>query len=112
MSRPACKRGTWRAALACLISGIGVAGIAQAQRPPPAAAAASSSAAVGFRSSFADYQRDRDPGLSGWREANDTVGRIGGWRTYGKEARPSEPARTQPAMSQTPSIAPARAAQP
>jgi hypothetical protein len=112
MSRPACKRGTWRAALVCLISEFCVAGIAQAQQPPPAAASASSVAGIGFRSSFADYKRSGEPALSAWREANDAVGRIGGWRTYAKEARP-DPARTQPAVPQNPSIAaPAAAAKP
>jgi hypothetical protein len=113
MSQPPCKRGTCRAALVCLISGLCIAGTAQAQRLLPAAAAASSAAGIAYRSSLADYKRDRDPDLASWREANDAVGRIGGWRAYAREARPSEPARKQPAMPQTPSTsAPARAAQP
>jgi hypothetical protein len=45
------------------------------------------------------YRRyDEQPG-PGWREANDTVARIGGWRSYAREAQPaaSSPA-TPPAV--------------
>lgn len=32
-----------------------------------------------------------------WRDANDTVGRIGGWRAYAREAQAPEPAASVPA---------------
>lgn len=43
-----------------------------------------------YRSTFDAYQRFTDEKVGSWRDANDTVGRIGGWRSYAKEAR--EPA--------------------
>lgn len=43
-------------------------------------------------SSLAHYRKFSDEKPIAWREANDTVGRIGGWRTYAREARQPEPA--------------------
>ena len=37
---------------------------------------------------FKHYQGWRDEPLQNWREANDRVGEIGGWRTYLREAQP------------------------
>lgn len=42
-------------------------------------------------SSFAQYRRLSDEKLISWREANDTVARIGGWRVYAREAQRAEP---------------------
>jgi hypothetical protein len=39
------------------------------------------------RSAFEGYQNFADEKVQSWKEANDTVGRIGGWRTYAKEAQ-------------------------
>ena len=36
---------------------------------------------------FTQYQVWRDEPLRNWREANDRVGEIGGWRTYLREAQ-------------------------
>lgn len=42
---------------------------------------------------LSDYRPLRDDPALSWREANDTVGRIGGWRAYLREAhRPETPA--------------------
>ena len=43
-------------------------------------------------SSFAQYRRLSDEKLISWREANDAVARIGGWRVYAREAQQAEPA--------------------
>lgn len=43
-----------------------------------------------YRSAFIGYRPLTD-GKVGWQEANDQVGRIGGWRSYAKEA--SAPAK-------------------
>lgn len=40
-----------------------------------------------YRSVFEGYQRYSDQEIAPWRESNDTVGRIGGWRAYANEAR-------------------------
>jgi hypothetical protein len=40
-----------------------------------------------YRSSLADYRVLSDEKLTSWKETNDNVGRIGGWRAYAKEAQ-------------------------
>lgn len=43
-------------------------------------------------SAFREYRPFTDSPPSDWRGANDTVGRIGGWRAYAREAQaPGEP---------------------
>jgi hypothetical protein len=39
-----------------------------------------------YTSALAGYQAYSDQAVLSWREANDRVGRIGGWRAYAKEA--------------------------
>ena len=39
-----------------------------------------------FISAFTGYQAYSEQAVVSWREANDTVGRIGGWRAYAREA--------------------------
>jgi hypothetical protein len=51
-----------------------------------------------YRSSLADYRRTAaDPASLSWRDANDQVERIGGWRAYAREAQIPEPAASRPA---------------
>jgi len=54
-------------------------------------------APLAHRSAFSGYRRFADETPVPWKRANDTVGRIGGWRTYAREA----------AQVETPSSAPA-----
>jgi hypothetical protein len=42
--------------------------------------------AARYESPFAGYRRQREEPVGSWRDANDTVGRIGGWRAYAREA--------------------------
>jgi hypothetical protein len=44
---------------------------------------------------FKQYQGWRDEPLQDWREANDRVGEIGGWRTYLRESQPAGDAADQ-----------------
>ena len=44
-----------------------------------------------YRSSLADYRVFPDDKLGSWKEANENVGRIGGWRAYAREAQQAEP---------------------
>jgi hypothetical protein len=58
--------------------------------------------ALVYESSLARYRPYGEAKPIGWREANDTVNRIGGWRAYAREAQqadaPTEQApRAQPA---------------
>ena len=52
------------------------------------------------QSAFAQYRRLGEVPVGSWREANDTVTRIGGWRAYAREAaEPALPAASLPAVS-------------
>jgi hypothetical protein len=64
---------------------------ASAQSAPQAATAnqaaqASQAQAAPYRSAFESYQPFTDQKIVPWRQANDTVGKIGGWRAYAREA--------------------------
>jgi hypothetical protein len=82
-----------------------VAVTAAAQTPPSAARkadpldASASVPAVAYESAFSRYRRAADERAIPWREANDTVARIGGWRAYAREAQQPEPAPSAPAAS-------------
>ena len=80
-------------------------------RPDPLDAKASVPALV-YGSSFAPYRRLSDEKLISWREANDTVTRIGGWRVYAREAQQPDagPAPTREAApASLPASSPATA---
>ena len=64
---------------------------AKAARPDPLDAKASVPA-LNYESSFSQYRRLGDDKPVSWRDANDTVTRIGGWRVYAREAQQPEPA--------------------
>lgn len=72
----------------------------------PVAPTASSSSSLRYESVFARYQSYRDEKTGSWREANETVDRIGGWRAYAKEAQrpdagaPSTPVAPTPPQPQ------------
>ncbi len=62
--------------------------------PPASAAATAATAPVArtpaapgeYRSALEGYQPYSEDKMLPWKEANDTVGKIGGWRAYAKEA--------------------------
>lgn len=50
--------------------------------------------ALRHESAFAGYRRLGDEAVMSWKEANETVNRIGGWRAYARETTaPAQPAR-------------------
>lgn len=59
---------------------------------------------VAYNSPLARYRAASDVEVGSWREANDTVTRIGGWRAYAREAsQPEAPAPgTEPAVPSPP----------
>ncbi len=61
-----------------------------------------------FDSVLSRYKPMTDQKLGGWREANDNVGQIGGWRTYLKEAQ--QPQASTPAAVGAPAAPAAPAA--
>lgn len=63
--------------------------VAAAQAPAadtPASGVLTLAAALQYQSPLKNYHRYDDQTVQPWREANDRVGQIGGWRTYAKEA--------------------------
>ena len=60
-------------------------------------------------SSFAAYRGFAEQEVKDWRENNDNVGRIGGWRAYAEESRPSKPAAKN-SDSPAPQVKPAPSA--
>jgi hypothetical protein len=65
-----------------------------APRPDPLDARASVPPATHV-SAFQRYRAHRDAPVGSWRDANDTVTRIGGWRAYAREAAAPEGAASQ-----------------
>ena len=72
--------------------------------------------ALTYESSFGQYRKLGDEKRLSWREANDTVARIGGWRVYAREAqqpdaaapaKPGEPAATAKPAPPTSAVPPA-----
>jgi len=61
------------------VAGFAVAQTVQAPVPQPTSGPA-------YRSAMEGYQPFADEKLAPWRDTNDNVGRIGGWRVYAKEA--------------------------
>ena len=60
-----------------------------------------------YRSTFDTYRALRDVTLLPWREANDRVGAIGGWRFYAREAQQSDaPSTGQPTPARPPVATP------
>lgn len=83
----------------------------------PSSAAVSSKATVQalplrFESTLSRYKPMTDQKLGSWREANDTVTRIGGWRTYLKEAQAPDVKATTPGVAPDAPNAPATPATP
>ena len=62
---------------------------AQAAAPPTAPTTPAATPPV-FRSVLEGYQPYTDEKAIPWKEANDRVGRIGGWREYAKEAQQAD----------------------
>lgn len=62
------------AGLACLTLLAAPGAFAQTAPPP-------------YRCVLEDYQPFNEQKVLPWKESNDTVGRVGGWRAYAKEAQ-------------------------
>ena len=77
---------------------------AKAARPDPLDPKVSVPA-PSYVSSFARYRLLGDEKPVPWRDANDTVTRIGGWRVYAREAQQPDPAAAAPAAFAAPAAA-------
>jgi hypothetical protein len=60
---------------------------------------------LSYESSFAQYRRLGEEKPASWRNANDTVARIGGWRVYAREAQQPDPLPPN-APAATPAVEP------
>lgn len=79
--------------------------------PPDALDASAPVPLALHESAFKNYRSHADATVRDWRTTNDTVGRIGGWRAYAREANPPAPAPAkQPASSPAPEVPSAPAA--
>lgn len=71
---------------------------------PVIGAAATTTSQVGapaleFVSPIGDYKVYEPQSIQSWKEANDNVGRIGGWRNYSRETTQGQPSPSAPAAS-------------
>lgn len=86
--------------LVCLTLTLATAGPALAQPPPHETPKPANGPSFGVSSTnsalpalldadkvFSSYRSYADQELTSWREANDEVGRIGGWQAYAREAQ-------------------------
>jgi|GEM_PF-115323 len=78
-------------------AGSAPAGVAPSATHPQSPSSVPSSARAAEPSPLSAYRSEPAAPVQGWREANDTVGRIGGWRAYTQEAqsRPGTPSVLQ-----------------
>jgi hypothetical protein len=89
---------TWCFWVAALL----VTGATQAQVENSREKSIAAASQLNFRSALADYQPYKDQPVQPWRETNDEVGRIGGWRAYAKEAAQSAVPGEKPAPETSP----------
>ena len=71
---------------------------------PVVGAAATTAGQVGapvleYVSPIGDYKAYEPQAIQSWKEANDNVGRLGGWRNYSRETTQGQPAPSAPAAS-------------
>lgn len=59
-----------------------------------------------YESAFTRYRPMREAEVRPWREVNDRVGHVGGWRTYGREAVSEQNQAGDGARSKEPSTGP------
>ncbi len=81
------------------------AALAQVPTADATAPVHGSSAVPKYVSPLRDYRAFADEPIASWREANETVRRIGGWQVYSREARQAlrKPAREAPTQPAAPS---------
>ena len=84
---------------------------ATAARPDPLDPKASVPA-LRYESSLLQYRRLGEDQPVAWRDANDAVARIGGWRTYAREAQQPEVAPAAKPAAAAPAAKPKEAAKP
>jgi hypothetical protein len=86
------------AVAAAVLAAAPLCALAQASSPT-GSASPKPAAKAAYTSAFDGYRRFDDQKVGRWRDANDNVGRIGGWQAYAREAagEAAAPAPAQPA---------------
>ena len=110
LCKTACT-AAWLAALSTAAFTAHAQPAAPANRPDPLDPKASVPTLT-YQSSFSQYRRLDDGKPISWREANDTVARIGGWRVYAREAQQPDPAAVPKPAGPTPAAVPNETAKP
>lgn len=75
---------------------VATAASAQTSWTEPAKSRGSVLSELQYVSAFRNYQPYADQPVQPWREANDRVGQIGGWRVYAREAAMSRSKQESP----------------
>ena len=79
-----------------LVAALTAAASCAAQTKPDPLDATAKVPALKFSSSLSGFRGFGDDKPVPWKEANDKTARIGGWRTYAREAREPSPAASTP----------------
>ena len=74
----------------------------------PLSSQAGQAPAADYRSTLEGYQPFTDEKILPWKQANDTVGKIGGWRAYAKEAHDATAKGDEAPNSTSPAPGPAK----
>lgn len=82
---------------------VGCASLGYAFAAPDPAVADSPTTSTQYQSPFKDYRPLGDDKRTPWRDANDEVGKIGGWRVYLREAQEGNKAAPEAPAAATPS---------
>lgn len=98
---PPISPAPWALAVSALLA---LPAMAQNNTSAPAPQIVAAPAPLPYTSALQGYQPFADEKVRSWKESNDTVGKIGGWRAYAKEA-----AEPEAKSSQTPAASPAAA---
>lgn len=82
--------------LTLALAALAATSVAQAEPAASRPDAAALPTKLQYRSAISAYQGYIDQPVQSWREANDQVGRIGGWRAYAKEKPETDKVKQAP----------------
>ena len=82
--------------LALTLAALAATSVVVAEPVAPIPASTALPTKLQYKSAISTYHPYTDQQVQSWREANDLVGRIGGWRAYAKEKLETEQAKPAP----------------
>lgn len=89
----------WLAALPVVLA---LSVSAQPVRPPAQAEPVQQAGPPAYRSAFEGYRAFSDEKVAPWKDSNDTVGKIGGWKAYAREAQEGQAGSQQTPAPEAP----------